>query len=116
MKLWISSGRGTNTGISVTTACVVSSIPATLHAFSTADLVTLAGSTIPWAIRSQYSPVSASKPQFSSELFTLSIITSLGYPAFLAITLSGAVRASLTILTPKASSPDKEFCRSSKVD
>ena len=48
-----------SSGFSTTRVSVVSSMPAIEAAFCTADLVTLTGSMMPWAIRSPYSPVAA---------------------------------------------------------
>ena len=49
-------------GLSATTASVVRKRPAMLAAFCSAERVTLAGSMMPAAMRSTYSPVAALRP------------------------------------------------------
>src|ERR1035437_4086616 len=93
-------------GFSAITASVVRNRPAMDAAFCSADLVTLAGSMIPAAKRSTYSPVAASRPCPTGSVFTFSTTTPPSRPAFTAICLSGSSTARRTMVAPVASSPD----------
>jgi len=62
-------------GFSATTTSVVRNRPAIDAAFCSAERVTLAGSMMPAAIRSTYSPVAALRPQPDSSSRTLAATT-----------------------------------------
>src|SRR6478736_1941919 len=88
-------------GLSATIASVVTSRPATEPASCRATLTTLAGSMIPFPIRSPYSPVWASKPKVG-DLFSSTLPTTIepSTPAFSAIWRIGASSALSTMLMP----------------
>ena len=90
-----------------TTDSVVRRVDATLVAFCSALLVTLAGSRIPALIMSTYSSLYASKPKPTGDSFTLLMITEPSRPAFAEIWNSGASRAFRIILPPVFSSPSR---------
>ncbi len=92
-------------GLSAMTASVVRKSAAMEAAFCSAERVTLAGSMMPAATRSTYSPEAALRPQPVSELRTFSATTPPSRPALTAICLSGASRATRTMFAPVASSP-----------
>ena len=67
--------------------------------------VTLAGSRMPAAIMSTYSPVAALRPQPVVRLRTFSTTTPASRPVLMAICLRGASAATRTMFAPVASSP-----------
>ena len=89
-------------------ASVVRSIPDTLAAFCSADLVTFTGSTTPASIMFTYSPVAALNPTPGSDSLILDTTTLPSHPAFSAICLTGSSRALRTIFAPVFSSPSRE--------
>src|SRR5713101_7718460 len=91
--------------MSATRASVVSIRAAMDAAFCSARRVTLAGSITPALTRSPNSPVSASKPKFSSfDSRTRPTTTAPSWPAFWTICRIGSSSARLTMFTPMASS------------
>ena len=86
---------------------MVSTIPAIDAAFCNPERVTFAGSTIPAADISTYSPVAALNPSLNGFDLTFSAITAPFEPAFSAILMSGDVNEASTMLAPINSSPDK---------
>ena len=84
-------------------------------AFCSAERVTLAGSAMPLASMSTYSPVAAFRPWPSGRLATLSATTPGSRPALREICFSGADSASRTIFTPVASSPSRPRSPSSSL-
>ena len=81
-------------GLSATIASVVTRRPATELASCKATLTTLAGSMMPFPIRSPYSPVWASKPK-DGDLWSVTLPTTIepSTPAFSAIWRIGACSA-----------------------
>ena len=96
---------GAGSLVFATTDSVVNNVDATLVAFWSALLVTLAGSRIPAFTMSTYSSLYASKPIPGSASFTLLIITDPSKPALAAIWNNGADNAFNTTFTPVFSSP-----------
>ena len=84
----------------MTILSVVKIIFDTDTAFSSAVLVTLAGSTIPFVFISTNSPLAALYPIPTLDDATLSNIIAGSSPAFIAICLSGVSNALSTILPP----------------
>src|SRR5699024_3248295 len=91
-------------GLSAMTASVVRKSPAMEPAFCSALRVTLAGSMMPSAIMSTYSPVAALSPSPAGRLPTFSATTPPLKPALTAICFSGACAATRSMFAPVASS------------
>src|SRR6266403_1161356 len=94
-------------GISVTSASVVSNRPAIEAAFCNALRVTLVGSTMPAFTRSTYSPLATSYPSLPLRFFTSSTMRAPSAPALLASCRIGSSIARRTIWTPTFSSASR---------
>ena len=92
-------GAGFSSFISEITHSVVSSIPATDAAFSSATLTTFAGSITPALYRFSYISVLALKPKSPFPSWTFATTTLPSKPAFSTICLRGSSAALLIILT-----------------
>jgi len=102
----IAAISGPSFGMSAMQPSVVRSIADADAAFWRADLVTLAGSTIPAAIMSTYSSVAALNPIPGSLSLTFATTTLPSKPAFSAICLTGSSSALTMIEAPVFSSPE----------
>ena len=107
---------GFSSGLSATSASVVSISPAMEAAFWRAARVTFTGSITPAATRSVISPAMASNPTVPEASSTPRTTMAPSWPAFTAMSRVGAVRAWWMMRAPVASSLDSESAADSTAD